>query len=182
MERDTRFELAPPAWKAGMLTINTNPALKVPVATPALSGRKEMITPREGVFCDYSQWCGWPDSNRHGLAPNRFSSLLYVTIAIFLCCSPDYVFSISHDLGGWYIVSTHLWILKNLQHYQAVLVHALGFTWIVWHIIFNLARRYLSKIFTELASIHSRSFLSWCSCSLANKSLWCLPIPPHPHI
>ena len=26
MERDTRFELAPPAWKAGMLTINTNPA------------------------------------------------------------------------------------------------------------------------------------------------------------
>ena len=23
-------------------------------------------------------------------------------------CSPDYVFSISYDLGGWYIVSTHL--------------------------------------------------------------------------
>lgn len=26
MERDTRFELAPPAWKAGMLAADTNPA------------------------------------------------------------------------------------------------------------------------------------------------------------
>jgi len=34
--------------------------------------------------------------------------LLYVTIATFLCCSLDYVFTISDDLGGWYIVSTHL--------------------------------------------------------------------------
>ena len=82
MERDTRFELALSAWKADVLTADTNPALKVPVATPALSGRKEMITPREGVFALLRKWCGWPDSNRHGLAPNRFSLLLYVTIAI----------------------------------------------------------------------------------------------------
>ena len=27
-----------------------------------------------------------------------------------LCCSLDYVFSISYDLGGWCIVSTHLYI------------------------------------------------------------------------
>ena len=48
-----------------------------------------------------------------GLEPARAYAqqiflLLYVTIATFLCCSLDYVFSISHDLGGAYIVSTHL--------------------------------------------------------------------------
>ena len=48
-----------------------------------------------------------------GLEPSRAKAqqiflLLYVTIATFLCCSLDYVFSISHDLGGAYIVSTHL--------------------------------------------------------------------------
>ena len=48
-----------------------------------------------------------------GLEPARAYTqqiflLLYVTIATFLCCSLDYVFSISHDLGGAYIVSTHL--------------------------------------------------------------------------
>ena len=48
---------------------------------------------------------------RMGFEPilHRFSSLLYVTIAIYWCCSPDYVFTISYsDLGGWYIVSTLL--------------------------------------------------------------------------
>lgn len=48
-----------------------------------------------------------------GLEPARAEAqqiflLLYVTIAAFLRCSLDYVFSISSDLGGWYIVSTHL--------------------------------------------------------------------------
>ena len=35
--------------------------------------------------------------------------LLYVTIATFLCCSLDSVFTMSIiiDLGGWCIVSTH---------------------------------------------------------------------------
>ena len=36
--------------------------------------------------------------------------LLHVTMAALLRCSLDYVFSISYDLGGWYIVSTHLQI------------------------------------------------------------------------
>ena len=55
-----------------------------------------------------------------GLEPSRYYYqriflLLYVTIAALLRCSLDYVFSISHDLGGWYIVSTHLSIfLLNL--------------------------------------------------------------------
>ena len=43
-----------------------------------------------------------------GLEPTRdFSQriflLLHVTMAAFLRCSLDYVFSISRDLGGWYI-------------------------------------------------------------------------------
>ena len=29
--------------------------------------------------------------------------------------------------------------------------------------LFNLARRYLIETFTELANIHTRSFLPWCS-------------------
>lgn len=37
--------------------------------------------------------------------------LLYVTIAALLRCSLDYVFSISYDLGGRCIVSTHLGIV-----------------------------------------------------------------------
>ena len=48
-----------------------------------------------------------------GLEPVRDCSrqiflLLYVTIAALLRCSLDYVFSISYDLGGRCIVSTHL--------------------------------------------------------------------------
>lgn len=48
-----------------------------------------------------------------GLEPARSNEqqiflLLYVTIAALLRCSLDYVFTISYDLGGWYIVSTHL--------------------------------------------------------------------------
>ena len=34
--------------------------------------------------------------------------LLHVAMTALLRCSLDYVFSISYDLGGWYIVSTHL--------------------------------------------------------------------------
>ena len=59
-----------------------------------------------------------------GLEPARAEAqqiflLLYVTIATLLCCSLDYVFSISHDLGGWYIVSTHLsiFILNLARRY-----------------------------------------------------------------
>ena len=72
MERDTRFELALSAWKADVLTADTNPALKVPVATPALSGRKEMITPREGVFALLRKWYGRGDLNPHGLSTSGF--------------------------------------------------------------------------------------------------------------
>ena len=47
-----------------------------------------------------------------GFEPATFRSriflLLYVTIATFLCCSLDYVFTIAFALGGWYIVSTRL--------------------------------------------------------------------------
>jgi hypothetical protein len=48
-----------------------------------------------------------------GLEPPRASTqriflLLYVTIAVLRRCSLDYVFTISFDLGGWCIVSTHL--------------------------------------------------------------------------
>lgn len=48
-----------------------------------------------------------------GVEPTRPSGqgiflLHYVTIAIIRCCSLDYFFSISYDLGGRYIVSTHL--------------------------------------------------------------------------
>ena len=49
-----------------------------------------------------------------GLEPTRYYYqgiflLLYVAIATFkMCCSLDYVFTLSFDLGKWYIVSTHL--------------------------------------------------------------------------
>lgn len=75
-------------------------------------------------------WCPRSDSNRHGLLAHRIFLLLYVTIALIylapllsggtlsvyfiprtrhiLSCSLDYVFTVSYDLGGWCIVSTHL--------------------------------------------------------------------------
>ena len=34
--------------------------------------------------------------------------LLHITMAASLRCSLDYVFTVSYDLGGSYIVSTHL--------------------------------------------------------------------------
>ena len=48
-----------------------------------------------------------------GLEPARYCYqriflLLYVAIADINRCSLDYVFTISYDLGGRYIVSTHL--------------------------------------------------------------------------
>ena len=48
-----------------------------------------------------------------GVEPSRYFYqwifiLLYVTIAALLRCSLDYVFTISLDLGDWYIVSTLL--------------------------------------------------------------------------
>ena len=49
-----------------------------------------------------------------GLEPSRAKAqqiflLLYVTIATFLCCSLEHVFTISFtDLGGWSMLSTHL--------------------------------------------------------------------------
>ena len=55
-------------------------------------------------------------------------------------------------LGSWYIVSTHL---SDAKHQ-------------------NLARRCLHEIFTELASIHSESFLLRCSRRLYESPL-CLP-------
>ena len=63
-------------------------------------------------------------------------------------------------LGSWYIVSTHL---SDAKHQ-------------------NLARRCLHEIFTELASIHSESFLLRCSCpfDLGQKSA-VSTIPPRPH-
>lgn len=49
----------------------------------------------------------------HGIRihTERIFLLLYVAIAILRCCSLDYVFSISYDLGGRCIVSTHLGIV-----------------------------------------------------------------------
>ena len=38
----------------------------------------------------------------------RIFLLLYVTIAAFLRCSLDHVFTISYDLGSWCMASTHL--------------------------------------------------------------------------
>lgn len=54
-----------------------------------------------------------------GLEPARYFYqgiflLLYVTIASDCCCSLDYVFTIFYNLGGRYIVSTHL-VLAHTQ-------------------------------------------------------------------
>ena len=57
--------------------------------------------------------------------------LLYVTIATFLCCSLDYVFTMPFGLGSGCIVSTHL---------------PYGF---------SSALSCVTKTFAELAHIHS---------------------------
>ena len=54
MERDTRFELAPSAWKADMLAAR-HQSRKYRSLLRQLSDRKEMITPQGRRDCDYSQ-------------------------------------------------------------------------------------------------------------------------------
>lgn len=51
-----------------------------------------------------------------------FSMLLYVSIATFLCCSLDYVFTMPFGLGSQRIVSTHLGI-TSIQHGVALTFH-----------------------------------------------------------
>ena len=60
--------------------------------------------------------------------------LLYVTIATFLCCSLDYVFTLPFGLGSGYIVSTHL---------------PFGF---------SSALSCVTKTFAELAHLHLQCF------------------------
>lgn len=73
--------------------------------------------------------------------------LLYVTIATFLCCSLEHVFTISYsDLGSWCMSSTHLFFKIFL--FQR-----------------NLARRSVFA-FAVLANFYSKSFLlgTLCNC------------------
>ena len=60
-----------------------------------------------------------------GLEPTRprgqrIFLLLYVAIAALLRCSLDYVFTISYDLGGSSIVSTHLNWLERLLYIHLI--------------------------------------------------------------
>ena len=59
------------------------------------------------LFFGFLLWCGWPDLNRHEPKLNRFS---YYSMSPWPLsrCSLDYVFTMHFCLGGWYIVSTHL--------------------------------------------------------------------------
>ena len=75
----------------------------------------------------------------------RIFLLLYVTIATLLCCSLDHVFTISIDLGGWYMISTHL------RYYYR----------------FSSA---FSQSFTELANFYTKSFLLGTLCFLSSRS------------
>lgn len=73
--------------------------------------------------------------------------LLYVTIATFLCCSLEHVFTISYsDLGSWCMSSTHLFFKIFL--FQR-----------------NLARRSVFA-FAVLANFYSKSFLLGTLCKL----------------
>lgn len=72
--------------------------------------------------------------------------LLYVTIATFLCCSLEHVFTISYsDLGSWCMSSTHLFFKIFL--FQR-----------------NLARRSVFA-FAVLANFYSKSFLLGTLCN-----------------
>ena len=79
LERDTRLELAPDAWKAPMLPLTPIP--QMPVATPALSGRKE--TRKGGIL--------WNITNGAEYYLILFKIVLYYTnsaIFIYLFTSP----------------------------------------------------------------------------------------------
>ena len=45
----------------------------------------------------------------------RIFLLLHVAMATFLCCSLDHVFTVSFNLGGWCMASTHLLTLVKLS-------------------------------------------------------------------
>ncbi len=60
-------------------------------------------------------WCSERDLNPHDIKYQGIFLLLYVAIAALLRCSLDYFFSISYDLGGRYIVSTHLRFLNRFS-------------------------------------------------------------------
>ena len=110
LDQDTRFELAPPAWKAGMLAADTNPGNKTaehPIGTPSPCGTSIVYLLAEFEPLTMAAWSRWSDSNRHGLGPGDFLTTLCYHSRI-MRCSLDSVFTISYsDLGSWCIVSTH---------------------------------------------------------------------------
>jgi len=66
-----------------------------------------------------------------GLEPTRsFDQRIFFTTPCYhgriKRCSPDYVFTISNDLGGWYIVSTHLFgaILASIRISKSMAIWA----------------------------------------------------------
>ena len=89
-------------------------------------------------------WSGWPDLNRHEVALNGFS--YYSMLPQPILRSLQSGLCLHHTCG----------------HRVRWLVYSL-YTFTTFYV--DLARRCPKGMSAELASIHSESFLLWCSCA-----------------
>ena len=116
--------------------LKTTPSLTDPIP--------QLLVGKDKAIYTFIKWCRWGDLNPHEPKPNGFS---YYSILLWPSCDV-----VVWNMSSPYVLSTLRWLVYVL------------YTFTVKTPIFtDLARRCPSRIFAELANIHSGSFLSWCS-------------------